>query len=140
MQSDIPFTSKKKWWETIKGQEAISFYLFILPWLISFILLTLGPILASFILGFMSYDMALPPRWIGLVNFKELFQDKLFYKSLANTLYIVILAVPLSMIAAFGMALLLNQKIHGQAFYRTAITSVHCPAGIRIFSVRARPQ
>lgn len=120
MQSDIPFTSKKKWWETIKGQEAISFYLFILPWLISFILLTLGPILASFILGFMSYDMALPPRWIGLVNFKELFQDKLFYKSLANTLYIVILAVPLSMIAAFGMALLLNQKIHGQAFYRTA--------------------
>ncbi len=110
---------RRSWWNTMKGQEALSFYIFILPWALGFLAFTLGPILASFALGFMEYDMSLPPRFIGLSNFQELFQDPLFYTSLYNTLYIVILAVPLGMIAAFGMALLLNQKVRGQAIYRT---------------------
>ncbi len=111
--------ARRSWWNTMKGQEALSFYIFILPWALGFLAFTLGPILASFALGFMEYDMSLPPRFIGLSNFQELFQDPLFYTSLYNTLYIVILAVPLGMIAAFGMALLLNQKVRGQAIYRT---------------------
>lgn len=115
----IPQSSRKHWWNTMKGQETFSFYLFIFPWALGFLAFTLGPIIASFVLGFMEYDMALPPTFIGLSNFKELFQDPLFYTSLYNTLYIVILAVPLGMFAAFGMALLLNQKVRGQSIYRT---------------------
>lgn len=115
----VQVPKKKRWWQTIKGQEAFSFYLFILPWLLGFIGFSVYPVVASFVLGFMEYDMALPPRFTGLANFRELFQDQLFYRSLTNTLYIVVLAVPLSMIAAFSMALLLNQKIRGQAIYRT---------------------
>ncbi len=115
----VPLAGRKPWWKSMKGQEAFSFYLFILPWALGFLAFTLGPILASFALGFMEYDMALPPRFIGLSNFQELFQDPLFYTSLSNTLYIVVMAVPLGMIAAFGMALLLNQKVRGQAVYRT---------------------
>jgi multiple sugar transport system permease protein len=111
--------SRKHWWNTMKGKEALNFYLFILPWALGFLAFTLGPIIASFVLGFMEYDLASPARFIGLDNFKELFQDPLFYTSLYNTLYIVVLAVPLGMIAAFIMALLLNQKVHGQAIYRT---------------------
>lgn len=116
----MPKAQVRHWWNTLKGQEALSFYLFILPWVIGFLAFTAGPILASLALSFMHYDIILPPEFTGLDNFKELALDPLFFKSMGNTLYIVALAVPLQMIAAFGMALLLNQKVLGQAVYRTA--------------------
>jgi multiple sugar transport system permease protein len=103
----------------MRGKEAISFYLFILPWALGFLAFTLGPILASLILSFMRYDMILPPRFVGLAHFKELFGDPLFYKSLYNTVYIVVLAVPLGLLSSFLIALLLNQKVGGMAVYRT---------------------
>lgn len=111
---------QKRWYQTLRGKEALSFYLFIAPWAIGFLCFTVGPIIASFALSFMEYDMALPPKFIGLDNYKELFGDPLFYKSISNTLYIVLFAVPLGMVAAFAMALLLNQKVRGLAAYRTA--------------------
>jgi multiple sugar transport system permease protein len=116
----ISSAAKRHWWKTMRGQEAITFYLFILPWVFGFILFTAGPIIASLALSFMQYDMILAPQFIGLENYERLIADPLFFKSLGNTLYIVILAVPLGMAAAFGMALLLNQKVFGQAAYRTA--------------------
>jgi multiple sugar transport system permease protein len=91
-----------------------------MPWLTGFLIFTLFPIIAAFVLSFMNYDIMSPPAWVGLENFKELFSDPLFFTSMWNTLYIVIFAVPLGMIAAFGMALLLNQKVRGMPFYRTA--------------------
>jgi multiple sugar transport system permease protein len=113
-------TKPKPWIQTLRGKEAINFYLFISPWLIGFLIFTLFPIAAAFVLGFMNYDIVLPPVWVGLENFFELFNDPLFFTSMWNTLYIVIFAVPLGMIAAFMMALLLNQKVKGMAIYRTA--------------------
>ena len=110
----------KPWLKTLRGKEAIACYLFILPWIIGFTVFTLGPIIASFGLSFMDYDLVLPPKFLGLANFVELFSDSLFYTSMWNTLYIVILAVPLGMLASFLMALLLNQKVRGLAGYRTA--------------------
>jgi multiple sugar transport system permease protein len=118
--AQVPLARRKRWYQTFRGKEALTFYLFITPWAIGFLLFTVGPIIASFALSFMEYDMALPPKFTGLANFKELFGDPLFYRSMANTLYIVAFAVPLGMIAAFAMALLLNQKIRGLAVYRTA--------------------
>lgn len=115
----MPQAKTRHWWNTLRGQETFSFYLFILPWVIGFLIFTAGPIIASLVLSFMHYDMILTPEFAGLENFKELFVDPLFYKSMGNTLYIVALAVPLQIIAAFGMALLLNQKVFGQAIYRT---------------------
>lgn len=110
----------KPWRQTMRGQEATTFYLFLLPWIVGFLLFTLGPIVASLALSFTDYDMMLPPSFVGLANFQELFVDELFYTSLTNTLYIVALAVPLGMIASFAIALLLNQKVRGMAAYRTA--------------------
>ncbi len=108
------------WRQTLRGREAISFYLFILPWVVGFLLFTFGPILASLLLSFTEYDIVSPITFIGTDNFKELFSDPLFYTSLSNTLYIVILAVPLGMLVSFSMALLLNQKVRFMAVYRTA--------------------
>jgi ABC-type sugar transport system permease subunit len=118
--SVVSLTKRRHWFQTLKGKEAISFYLFILPWVIGFLIFTVGPIIVSFFLSFMEYDIILPPKFVGLANFSELFEDPLFSKSMSNTLYIVVLAVPLGMVAAFLMALLLNQKVRGVAVYRTA--------------------
>ncbi|MEZ4733739.1 MAG: sugar ABC transporter permease [Caldilineaceae bacterium] len=111
---------RKPWYQTLRGREAISFYLFILPWVLGFLLFICGPIVASLALSFTRYDIIKAPRFVGLENYRELFQDELFYTSLYNTLYIVVLAVPLGMMVSFGIALLLNQKVRGMAAYRTA--------------------
>ena len=108
------------WYRTLRGREALTFYLFITPWLVGFILFTVGPIIASLGLSFTDYDIMLPPALVGLGNYREIFADPLFYTSLYNTFYIVFLAVPLSMIAAFSLAMLLNQKVGMMAGYRTA--------------------
>lgn len=110
----------KPWRQTLRGREALSFYLFVLPWIIGFLIFTLGPIIASLVFSFTDYDMMLPPSWIGLDNFRELLGDPLFYTSLYNTVYIVALAVPLGMVVSFAIALLLNQKVRFLAVYRTA--------------------
>ncbi len=69
----MPKAQVRHWWNTLKGQEAFSFYLFILPWVIGFLVFTAGPILASFGLSFMHYDIILPPEFTGLENFKNWF-------------------------------------------------------------------
>lgn len=110
----------RPWYRTLRGREAISFYLFLLPWIIGFLIFTLGPIIASLALSFTDYDIMLPPSFLGLDNYRELLADPLFYTSLYNTLYIVLFAVPLGMITAFALAMLLNQKVRFMAAYRTA--------------------
>lgn len=115
-----PHVQPKPWRQTLQGREAITFYLFILPWVIGFLIFTFGPIVASLLLSFAEYDIVSPIEFTGLSNFKELFSDPLFYTSLSNTLYIVILAVPLGMVVSFAIALLLNQKVRFMAAYRTA--------------------
>ncbi|MBV7338114.1 sugar ABC transporter permease [Chloroflexi bacterium TSY] len=113
-------TQPKPWFQTNRGREALNFYLFILPWTIGFLVFILGPIIASFYFSFTRYDIVNAPRFVALENFIELFTDSLYWRSLYNTVYIVILAVPLGMIFAFAVALLLNQKVWGMAAYRTA--------------------
>ncbi len=111
--------ASRSWWRTLQGREALSFYLFIAPWTLGFLLFILGPILAVLALGFTQYDVILPVKWIGTANFQELLQDPLFRISLGNTVYIVLGAVPTGMVVAFVIALLLNQKVRGMAAYRT---------------------
>ncbi len=89
------------------------------PWTLGFILLTGGPILFSIVISFCDYDILNPARLAGLANYRWMFsQDPLFWKSLWNTLYMV-LGIPLGMAASLGIALLLNQKVRGVAVWRT---------------------
>ncbi len=93
--------------------------LFCSPLLIGLAGLTLYPVLASFYYSFCNYPMLKPPVWVGLANYKTLFADPVFYKSLANTAYYAVLATPLGIIVAFLLAVLLNQKVKGMAVFRT---------------------
>jgi multiple sugar transport system permease protein len=89
------------------------------PLIIGLLGLTIGPVLMSFYFSFTEYPIFDPPRWIGLSNFTELASDSRFWLSVWNTFYFAIFAVPLGMIVGLGLALLLNMKVQGLAFYRT---------------------
>jgi multiple sugar transport system permease protein len=103
----------------IRAKEARAFYLFIAPWALGFLAFTAGPILASLYYSFTDYDIVSKPTFVGLHNFQELFADPLFLTSMTNTLYFVVLVVPLSMILSLALALLLNQKVRLLPLYRT---------------------
>ncbi|RPJ51618.1 MAG: sugar ABC transporter permease [Chloroflexi bacterium] len=100
-------------------RETVAFYIFILPWLLGFVIFTLGPMLASAYLSLTEFSIMSPPKWVGLLNFQQMFQTKLFWQSMYNTLYMVALDLPLGLVAALGAALLLNQKLRGVNVFRS---------------------
>jgi multiple sugar transport system permease protein len=94
--------------------------LFASPWLIGFAVFVAYPICASLFYSFCAWDAIRAPHWVGLQNYQRLFtEDDLFWKSLGNTMFMVIVGLPLGLAASLGIALLLNQKLRGMAFYRT---------------------
>lgn len=97
-------------------------YLFIMPWLISFLWFDLIPFALNVYLSLTDYSVgtAAWPNWVGLANYVEMFtRDDRFRLSISNTIYYMGLSVPLGLIVAFGIALLLNARIRGQTVYRT---------------------
>jgi multiple sugar transport system permease protein len=103
----------------MRRREAIDGYIFVAPWLIGFILLTAGPMIASIVLAMMSWDLFSDPVWVGFENFQNLFKDPLVRISLWNTAFYTFLSVPLNLMVSLGMALLLDQRIRGQSWFRT---------------------
>ncbi|KAB8140037.1 sugar ABC transporter permease [Chloroflexia bacterium SDU3-3] len=94
-------------------------YSFILPNFLGFAIFTLIPMVFSLVLAFMHWDGAGAITWAGLSNFADMLKDETFRISLINTLYYVAFTVPLTMAAALGLALLLNQPLRGRDFFRT---------------------
>ncbi len=104
----------------MRRKETAFFYAFISPWLIGFILLSIGPIIASFFISFTSWNIFQPPTWVGLKNYTTLFQTPLFYTSLDNTLIYALVTTPLGILIGLAVAVLLNQKIVFRNFFRVA--------------------
>ncbi len=109
-------------------------YAFISPWLIGFILFVGGPIIASMLLSFCKWDIISGLKgisWIGIENYKNLLgftkvegnyipKDPLFWQSLKVTFFYSISSVPLVLFVSIVAAVLLNQKVKGVKFFRTA--------------------
>lgn len=99
--------------------------LYIAPWIIGFLVLTIWPIIMSFYYSLTDYNMITTPSFIGLKNYMSLFQSSLvnpnsFTVSLRATIIYVIFSVPLQLIFALFVAFVLNFKIKGISFFRTA--------------------
>lgn len=119
---------------SMKRKEAIQGYLFILPWLIGFFVFTLGPLILSFIASFTNYDITSQMDFIGFENYKRMFtRDPLFWKSLGNTLYYVVISVPATLLGAIVIALLMNQKILGIRFFRTIYYLPSVLSGVGVY-------
>lgn len=106
---------------SMRRREELIAYLLISPWLIGFIAFIVGPMIASFGLSFFETNL-FSWEWVGLKNYTTLFTTdatrSLFWVSLYNTTYYVVLSIPLTMAVGFFTALLLNQPIRGQSLYR----------------------
>ncbi|MFI0815635.1 carbohydrate ABC transporter permease [Streptomyces sp. NPDC021098] len=101
-------------------RETLAGYLFLTPWCVGILVLTLGPMLVSLYLAFTDYNLFDPPRWVGFKNFREMFGDDRWWTSVEVTLKYVLIGTPLKLLAALGVALLLVKPRKGQGFYRSA--------------------
>ena len=111
-------------------RENLEGYLFISPWILGMVLFALGPILASFGLAFTRWNLFTEPEYVGWANFQKLAHDPLFYKSVFNTIYYTVFAVPLGLVLALGLAILVNHRLRGVNFFRTAFFLPNVVAGI----------
>jgi multiple sugar transport system permease protein len=107
-------------------KDQVSSYLFLLPWLVGFFVLTLYPMIYSFYLSFTEYNILQPPKWVGMRNLFIMFvgnaeypRDERFLNSLFVTLRFVFISVPLKLAFALVVAMLMNQKLRLIPFYRT---------------------
>ncbi|MFC2251410.1 carbohydrate ABC transporter permease [Labrys portucalensis] len=94
-------------------------YLFLAPWLIGFLGLTLGPALASLYLSFTDYDLLQSPQFVGTANYVRIATaDPKFAAAMKVTFTYVILSVPLKLIFALALAMAFNRGIRGLPLYR----------------------
>jgi multiple sugar transport system permease protein len=93
--------------------------MFLLPWMIGFFGLTIGPIISSLYLSFTDFDLLTPARWVGTANYERMFtNDRNFAASMRVTLFFVLFSVPLKLAFALGVAMLLNRGMRGLPLYR----------------------
>ena len=105
---------------TNRQREALFGWLFALPAIIGFVVFDIGPMLASVLISFTEWNGVTPPKWVGLSNYEEIvFRDDLFKLSMRITTIFAFVSIPLNLVTGFLLALLLNQKIRGQALMRT---------------------
>ncbi len=103
-------------------REAVTGYVFILPWVLGFTVFFAGPIIASFVLSFTQWSIVDTPQWIGMANYRRIFtRDPDFYQALKVTLKYSTVYLPLEIILGITMALVMNIKARGIGLYRTLL-------------------
>jgi multiple sugar transport system permease protein len=101
-------------WSNLTG------YLFLSPWLIGFFLFAAIPMLISLGLAFTNYDILGSANFIGLDNFRRMFEDPRYLRSISATFRFVAISVPLRLAFALGVAMLMNANRRGVYWYRAA--------------------
>jgi multiple sugar transport system permease protein len=118
--------TKKEWRNVFLG------LLFISPWIVGFLVFLVYPILSSGYMSLTEFSGFGDMIFIGTTNFKQMFNDQLFWTSLYNTLYYTILAVPVGAIIAIILALAMNQKLVEIPIYRAAL---YLPSVLPVYAV-----
>lgn len=113
-------------------KEALAGYGFLLPNFAGFLIFTSLPVLASFILAFVRWDLLSPPQFLGFKNFVDLVKDAYFWRYCWNTVFLM-LGIPIGMMGSLAIAIAMNQKIRGIVFYRTTYFLPTICSGVAIF-------
>lgn len=91
------------------------------PYIIGLILFTAFPFVSSFLMSFTDYDLMTQPNFVGIDNYQYmLFEDDTFWKSMSVTFMYVFLTIPVKLAFALFIAFILNFKLRGIGFFRTA--------------------
>lgn len=115
-------------------KESVWAYIFLLPNLIGFLIFTLLPVIASFLLSFVEWNMTPPitsAHFAGFKNFIALAKDPYFWKYFGNTAYLM-MAIPIGMFGSLIIAVLMNRKLKGIVFFRTVYFLPTISSGVAI--------
>jgi multiple sugar transport system permease protein len=119
MAKPLKTPHKTKRHSTYRWKEALWGYLFILPNFLLMLIFTLIPVLFAFGVSMTDWSLLSPPSFLGLENYINIFKDPVAKITIKNTLLFTAMSVPLRIILPLLLAVALNQKIRGLAFYRT---------------------
>ncbi|MGX6603645.1 carbohydrate ABC transporter permease [Micromonosporaceae bacterium Da 78-11] len=92
---------------------------FLAPALLGIAVFFVYPLLSAVYFSFTKFDLLSVPEWVGLDNYKRMADDPFLLQSVRNTLWMVVVFVPMRIIGAIGLALLLTQLKRGASFFRT---------------------
>jgi ABC-type sugar transport system permease subunit len=106
-------------YSSLKKQERLMGYLFILPNFIGVLIFVLLPVIAGLLISFTKWDLLTPPVWVGVDNYNQLPFDPLFWKGLKNSAYYALLTVPTGIVVSLSLALLVNIPLRGVNIFRT---------------------
>ena len=104
----------------IFNKENYAAWLFILPALAGTFVFIIIPVICSFGLSFCNWDLINPIEFAGLNNYREIFTEPLFYKIFLNTVVFAVSTSVFGVIIPLILAVILNNKIRGSEFYKTA--------------------
>src|SRR5262245_22219367 len=103
------------WFNTLKGRRTITGYLFVAPFILGVLLWVVYPAGMAAWLAFQKWNLITPAKYVGLENFRTMYNDSLFWQALKVTSIFTFVSVPLGLIISFSTALLLNTKVRGLA-------------------------
>lgn len=100
-------------------QESRTAFIFLSPWIVGFVTLIAFPLFASIYYALTDWDLLTTPNWVGLRNFVEMMEDRLFWQSLKVTVTYALMRVPAGIVVGLGMAMILNSQIvRGRGMWR----------------------
>jgi len=100
-------------------RHELTFFAFVLLWIVGLLAFTVFPFFASLAMSFTSYNMLSPPKYIGVDNYLNVFADGVFRTSLKATLIYMLVVAPGRLVIALGIAILLNRKIFARNVFRS---------------------
>jgi multiple sugar transport system permease protein len=105
-----------------RRKDTLTAYLFIAPALAALSVFVIYPVIQLFWVSVHDWNILKDEMtFVGAENYKAILSESDFWKALLNTFYYVAVTVPIGMLVSLGLALLLNDKIRGAGFFRTAI-------------------
>ncbi len=118
-------------------KQWITAYLFLAPAILLWIYWFFIPVCRSFLLSFFQYNYAMPVNnhFIGMENYKNLFQDEEFLQAVIHSAVIVLVAVPLQTLISMGMALIINSKFRGRGIFRTIFYTPYVISSLAVATV-----
>ncbi|RXZ81671.1 sugar ABC transporter permease [Paenibacillaceae bacterium] len=114
------------------GSKKYTGYVYISPWILGFLIFTVAPLIFAFYVGMTEWDTFNKPKFVGLDNYIALFNDEAFRKALWITIKFAVVSVPLGIATSMLIAILVNTKVRGVYFFRTALYMPAIVSGVSI--------
>ena len=115
-----------------KNKKNLTGLAFVSPWVIGFLVFTLGPCFYTLVVSFMKWDLMTEPEFVGLQNYINLLDDDLFKQSLLVTFRFAVISVSISLVLSLAIALLLNVNSRVMYVYRTIFYIPSVVSGIAV--------